>query len=51
MKEEIGEKDITVVACGGYGKIIYPETDVIDYFDPLLTLKGLKIIYDRNRKD
>lgn len=51
MKQEIGRDDIIVVACGGYGKIIYPETDVIDYFDPMLTLKGLKIIHDRNSRN
>ena len=50
MKEELNTEGIKVVACGGYGKIIYPETDVIDVFDPLLTLKGLKIIYDKNKK-
>ncbi|WP_290770952.1 type III pantothenate kinase [Anaerofustis sp.] len=50
MKEELNQEGIKVVACGGYGKIIYPETDVIDTFDPLLTLKGLKIIYDKNKK-
>lgn len=50
MKEELKEEGVKVVACGGYGKIIYPETDVIDVFDPLLTLKGLKIIYDKNKK-
>lgn len=50
MKEELGRDDIIVVACGGYGRIIFPETDVIDYFDSLLTLKGLKIIYDKNRQ-
>jgi len=50
MKEELNTEGIKVVACGGYGKIIYPETDVIDVFDSLLTLKGLKIIYDKNKK-
>lgn len=50
MKEETGDKDLKVIACGGYGKIIYPETEVIDIFEPLLTLKGLKIVYDKNKR-
>ena len=50
MKEEIGLDDIFVIASGGYGNIIFPETDTIDEFDPLLTLKGLKIIYDKNKR-
>lgn len=50
MKEELGLDDIFVIASGGYGNIIFPETDTIDEFDPLLTLKGLKIIYDKNKR-
>ncbi len=49
IKEEMKQPDIKVIATGGLAKIIYPETDVIDVYDPMLTLKGLKIIYDKNR--
>ncbi len=49
IKEEVGISDIKVVSSGGYAKIIYPHTDVIQYYDPILTLKGLKIIYDKNK--
>lgn len=48
MKEEIGEEDIKVVATGGYGRMIYEASDLIDVYDPRLALKGLKLIYDKN---
>lgn len=46
IKEEVGEA--TVVATGGLGRIIYNETDMIDEYDPNLSFKGMKIIYDKN---
>ena len=49
IQEEL-QKKCTVVATGGYAKIIVPETDCIDYFDKELTLKGLKLLYDKNTK-
>lgn len=49
MKEESGYDNVTVVATGGLGKMIAEETDCIDYYDSNLTLKGLQIIYDKQR--
>ena len=31
------------------GKLIYDETDLIQHYDPLLTLQGLRLIYNKNR--
>lgn len=50
IKEEMG-MEMKVVATGGLARIIFEETDVIDIYDPELTLKGLKIIYDKNQKE
>ena len=38
-----------VVATGGLASLFEDESEHIDEIDPELTLKGLKIIYDRNR--
>ena len=50
IREESGYLDAKVVASGGLGNIIAKETDFIDYYDPQLTLKGLKMIFDKNKK-
>ena len=50
LKQELGQPDMKVVATGGLGKIISDETDLIDVYDSDLTLKGLRIIYDYNKR-
>jgi type III pantothenate kinase len=51
MIEEANLGAVKVVATGGLGRIIAKETDVIDVYDPNLTLKGMNIIYKKqNRK-
>lgn len=47
IKEEAKLDKMTVVATGGLGKIIFDETDSIDYYDSNLTLKGLNILYHK----
>lgn len=48
MKEEIGG-DVTVVATGGLAQLISSATNSIDYVEPMLTLEGLRLIYERNK--
>ncbi|HHV13551.1 MAG TPA: type III pantothenate kinase [Clostridiales bacterium] len=50
MLKEAGIGSCRVIATGGLGKIIAGATDVIEIYDPHLTLKGLKIISDKNKK-
>lgn len=48
MKEELGSQSITVIGTGGLGEIIAKEAKCIDVVDRMLTLNGLKILYDMN---
>ncbi|MDR0879557.1 MAG: type III pantothenate kinase [Clostridioides sp.] len=50
MKKEIKSSEITVVATGGLANLIASETKSIDCVDPMLTLEGLRIIYEKNKE-
>lgn len=48
MKAEMGGGEIFTVATGGLAPLICSETKGIDAIDLMLTLDGLKLIYDKN---
>ena len=48
LRREMGYPDARVIATGGTAKLIASESDVIDVIDGLLTLKGLRIIWEKN---
>ena len=50
MKKEFGKGDIKVVATGGLGRIIEKDTDAIDIYDPMLTLQGMRLIFEKQKK-
>lgn len=50
IKEESGLVDAKVVATGGLGKIIADNTDEIQVYDADLTLRGLQIIYEKQKR-
>ncbi len=50
VREESGIRNLKVVATGGLGRLIADETKEIDIYDSSLTLDGLRIIYEKNRK-
>jgi type III pantothenate kinase len=50
IRQELGE-DALVVATGGMALMVAEESKVIDKLDGLLTLKGLRLIYERNRTE
>lgn len=50
MKQESKEKP-KVIATGGLAELIAKESNVIDIVDPFLTLKGLYLIYTKNKKE
>jgi type III pantothenate kinase len=49
MKKEMKEDNIKVVATGGLARLISSESETIDEINGLLTLEGLRIIYERNK--
>ena len=50
MKKEMGYKEIKVIATGGLADLIASQSETIDVIDPLLTLKGLYILFKKSRK-
>lgn len=50
IKQESGINNIKVVATGGLGKMISEASPKIDVYDQMLTMYGLRIIYEKNKK-
>ncbi len=50
MIEEIKGRSPKVIATGGFTSLIVPESKTIRHVDPFLTLEGLRLIYEKNRK-
>lgn len=49
--KESGYTGLKVVATGEFGRLISEETQSIQIYDSALTLDGLRIIYEKNRKN
>ena len=47
LREELGE-EATAIATGGFAGAIVPHCEQVDEVDDLLTLQGLRIIWERN---
>lgn len=48
--ESLGEEDILVVSTGGLAKLISEQSKNVELVNPFLTLEGLRIIYEKNKK-
>ena len=44
IKKETGCEDMPVYATGGWGKTIARRTNLIDKYDPFLTLRGIRLV-------
>ncbi len=51
IKKELGTEDVLTVATGGFSEIMSRETGCIDVVDKMLTLDGLKFLYDMNSEE
>ena len=49
IKAEMKDENMKVVATGGLARLIASESGTIDEINGLLTLEGLRIIYERNK--
>ena len=49
IKAQLGP-DTLVIATGGLADYVLSETKVVDVHDPTLTLKGLRLYYERNAR-
>ncbi len=50
IKSELGTDDIKVIATGGFVNYVAKGTDAINIIDPFITMKGLKIVYNKISK-
>ena len=39
---------VTTIATGGLAPLVLGEVSVIDYYEPWLTLIGLRLVYEKN---
>jgi Putative transcriptional regulator, homolog of Bvg accessory factor len=49
MKAEVKSKPL-VIATGGLARVVAPETKSIEKIEEMLTLEGLRLIYNLNIK-
>ncbi len=51
IKKELKAQDVLTIATGGFSEVMAHETDRIDVVDKMLTLDGLKYLYDLNNSE
>ncbi len=51
LAADAGSEKIATIATGGFAEMVVSHTETLNLVDPLLTLKGLKLVYERNEKN
>ena len=49
LRRELNLPDMKVIATEGLAKVIDPNNEIFDVLDPVLTLTGLRILYEKNK--
>ena len=49
LKQTLKEPHLKVVATGGLAKVIDEKEEIFDVIDPVLSVKGLRILYEKNK--
>ena len=49
LKKELDMPNMKVIATGGLARVIDPDRKIFDVLNPVLTLKGLKLLYQKNK--
>lgn len=49
LRKKLNLPQMKVIATGGLAKVIDPKNEIFDVLDPVLTLKGLRILYEKNK--
>lgn len=49
LRKQLNLPNMKVIATGGLAKVIDPNHEIFDVLDPALTLKGLRILYEKNK--
>lgn len=49
LRAQLHLPQMKVIATGGLARIIDPKGEIFDVLDPVLTLKGLRILYEKNK--
>ena len=49
LKRRLREPNLKVIATGGMARIIDEKEEIFDVVDPVLALKGLRLLYEKNK--
>ena len=49
IKDKLDMPNMKVIATGGLAKVIDENEEIFDVYDPVLSLQGLRLLYEKNR--